>query len=103
MTVRESFCSPARRVGLLFRLHAGPVEVAKSGLDGEVLKGKLIHRSADACSDGRFQRPESAKAEGLVSVLSAPLMVNGKAIGILRVYSSEERDFTRTNAISCSA
>ena len=23
-----------------------------------------------------------------------PLMVNGKAIGILRVYSSEERDFT---------
>ena len=37
---------------------------------------------------------DSAKAEGLVSVLSAPLMVNGKAIGILRVYSSEERDFT---------
>ena len=70
-----------------------PVEVAKSGLDGEVLKGKLIHLR-DACSDGRFQYPESAKAEGLVSVLSAPLMVNGKAIGILRVYSSEERDFT---------
>ena len=61
-------------------MRKGPVEVAKSGLDGEVLKGKLI--------------PESAKAEGLVSVLSAPLMVNGKAIGILRVYSSEERDFT---------
>ncbi len=74
-------------------MRKGPVEVAKSGLDGEVLKGKLIHLR-DACSDGRFQYPESAKAEGLVSVLSAPLMVNGKAIGILRVYSSEERDFT---------
>ena len=58
-------------------MRKGPVEVAKSGLDGEVLKGKLIHLR-DACSDGRF----------------APLMVNGKAIGILRVYSSEERDFT---------
>ena len=60
-------------------MRKGPVEVAKSGLDGEVLKGKLIHLR-DACSDGRFQYPESAKAEGLVSVLSA--------------YSSEERDFT---------
>ena len=69
-------------------MRKGPVEVAKSGLDGEVLAGKLIHLR-DACSDGRFQYPE-----GLVSVLSAPLMVNGKAIGILRVYSSEERDFT---------
>ena len=73
-------------------MRKGPVEVSKSGLDGEVLKGKLIHLR-DACSDGRFQYPDSAKAEGLVSVLSAPLMVNGKAIGILRVYSSEERDF----------
>ena len=73
-------------------MRKGPVEVAKSGLDGEVLAGKLIHLR-DACSDGR-QYPESARAEGLVSVLSAPLMVNGKAIGILRVYSSEERDFT---------
>lgn len=74
-------------------MRKGPVEVAKSGLDGEVLAGKIIHLR-DACSDGRFQYPESAKAEGLVSVLSAPLKVNGKAIGILRVYSSEARDFT---------
>ena len=60
-------------------MRKGPVEVAKSGLDGEVLKGKLIHLR-DACSDGRFQYPESAKAEGLVSVLSAPLMVNGSPV-----------------------
>ena len=38
--------------------------------------------------------PESAKAEGLVSVLSAPLSVGGKVIGLIRVYSSEEREFT---------
>ena len=74
-------------------MRKGPVEVKKSGMDGEVLAGKTIHLR-DACSDGRFQYPASAKAEGLVSVLSAPLMVNGHAIGILRVYSSEERDFT---------
>ena len=55
--------------------------------------GKAIHLK-DATSDGRVQYPESAKAEGLVSVLSAPLSVGGKVIGLIRVYSSEEREFT---------
>ena len=81
--------------------------ITKSIRDGEMLKnpvlvknmkaaidaGKAIHLK-DATSDGRFQYPESAKAEGLVSVLSAPLSVGGKVIGLIRVYSSEEREFT---------
>ena len=54
-------------------MRKGPVEVKRSGLDGEVLSGKTIHLK-DATADGRFQYPESAKAEGLVSVLSSPLM-----------------------------
>ena len=58
-----------------------------------MLSGKAIHLK-DATSDGRFQYPESAKAEGLVSVLSAPLSVGGKVIGLIRVYSSEEREFS---------
>lgn len=74
-------------------MRKGPVEVSKSGMDANVLAGKLIHLR-DATSDGRFQYPESAKKEGLISVLSAPLMTDGKAIGILRVYSDKERDFT---------
>ena len=74
-------------------MRKGPVEVGRSGLYGEVLGGKIIHLK-DATSDGRFQYPESAKAEGLVSVLSAPLSVGGKVIGLIRVYSSEEREFT---------
>ena len=74
-------------------MRKGPVEVKRSGLDSEVLSGKAIHLK-DATSDGRFQYPESAKAEGLVSVLSAPLSVGGKVIGLIRVYSSEEREFT---------
>ena len=65
----------------------------KGGLDGEVLAGKTIHLK-DATSDGRFQYPQSAKAEGLVSVLSAPLMADGKAIGLIRVYSDVEREFS---------
>ena len=49
----------------------------------------------DATGDGRFQYPEAARKEGLISVLSTPLMVDGKAIGLIRVYSDSERDFTR--------
>lgn len=75
-------------------LRKGPVEVAKSGLDGEVLAGKTIHLR-DASSDGRFQYPDAARKEGLISVLSSPLMVDGRAIGLIRVYSDAERDFSR--------
>lgn len=75
-------------------MRKGPVEVHKSGMDAEVLQGKTIHLT-DATSDGRFQYPESAKEEGLVSVLTTPLMVDGKAIGLLRVYSNYVRAFTQ--------
>ena len=75
-------------------MRKGPAEGGKSGLDGEVLKGKTIHLR-DATGDGRFQYPEAARKEGLISVLSTPLMVDGKAIGLIRVYSDSERDFTR--------
>ena len=75
-------------------MRKGPVQVAKSGMDGEVLKGKTIHLR-DATSDGRFQYPQAAHKEGLISVLSTPLMVDGKAIGLIRVYSDKEREFTQ--------
>lgn len=75
-------------------MRKGPVEVKKSGYDSEVLAGKTVHLK-DATEDGRFQYPESAKAEGLVSVLSVPLRVDDKAIGLMRVYSDQPRDFTQ--------
>ena len=73
-------------------MRKGPVEVKRSGLDGEVLAGKTIHLK-DATADGRFQYPESAKAEGLVSVLSAPLMADGKAIDVERDFTPDEQTF----------
>ncbi len=74
-------------------MRKGPVEVQKSGLDSDVLAGKTITLQ-DATIDGRFQYPEQAKAEGLISVISAPLKLNDEVIGLLRVYSSEARDFS---------
>ncbi len=88
------FLLPSAAYGLSATyMRKGPVEIKRSGMDAEVLSGKLIHLK-DAAADGRFQYPDSAKSEGLVSVLSAPLMVDGKAIGLIRVYSAVAKDFS---------
>ena len=65
------FLLPSAAYGLSATyMRKGPVEVKRSGLDSEVLSGKAIHLK-DATSDGRFQYPESAKAEGLDRILAA--------------------------------
>jgi len=48
----------------------------------------------DAASDSRIQYRQQAKAEGVVSMLSLPLMRRGKVIGIVRIYTSERRKFS---------
>lgn len=86
---------PAAYYGLSERYaKKGEVQVAQSGLDKEVLKGGLV-AIKNAATDPRFQYKEEAKTEGLVSVLVAPLTAADKrVIGVLRVYSGEEREFT---------
>jgi len=70
----------------------GSVELEHSEVDREVLSGKTIH-IANAQNDPRFQYGEAAKKEGIVTVLVTPLMVDGKAIGVLRIYTDTERSF----------
>lgn len=70
----------------------GSVDVAHSEVDREVLQGRALHIK-NAQDDPRFQYGEAAKKEGIVSVLVMPLMVEGRAIGALRVYSASEREF----------
>jgi len=74
-------------------MRKGPVEVAKSGMDSDVLSGRVIY-VRNVCDDPRFQYPANARSEGLISVLSAPLTVDGRPIGLLRVYAATEREFT---------
>lgn len=73
-------------------LRKGPVEIAKSKLDQQVLAGKVM-QLADVCTDERFQYPEAAKAECLASILVVPLTVEGRSIGVLRIYTAERREF----------
>lgn len=74
-------------------LRKGKIEVARSGLDQEVLEGQNVY-VCNACKDERFQYPEAAKAEGIASVMAVPLsFLNQEVIGVLRVYSSTAREF----------
>ena len=72
-------------------LGKGPVDADKS--IAETLEGKiiLIH---DISSDSRVQYPEEAKKEGIASLLSVPMTVKGQILGVLRIYTSEQRIFS---------
>lgn len=72
----------------------GPVEVEKSLLDQDVLRGEIV-TIPDVRTDNRFQYGEEAAKEGLVSLLVVPLTARGgKVVGVLRIYSGEPREFT---------
>jgi GAF domain-containing protein len=74
-------------------LNKGPVELAHSQVDREILKGNTSQLE-DVTSDSSFQYPHEAAQEGIVSVASVPLIAHGKPIGVLRVYSAQRRVFS---------
>ena len=73
-------------------LRTGSVDVAHSPVDREALTGKSV-ALVDVRTDPRFQYPDQAAQEGLVSLLCVPLLAHGRAIGVLRVYTNSERIF----------
>jgi len=74
-------------------LNKGPILVAESGLDRKALKGKPVFLK-DAQTDRDFQYGDKAATEGITSVLVVPLLLEKKAIGILRVYTEKFREFS---------
>lgn len=69
----------------------GPVRV--DGAMAQSLDGKPV-AILNAITDPRVQYREQAKKEGIVSMLSLPLMRRGEVIGLARIYTSEPREFT---------
>lgn len=72
-------------------LHAQPYQ-AKMVVDNVVRGGHLAIR--DATTDPRLEHHDAKKAEGIASILVVPVMVKGKAIGVLSLYTAEPRDFS---------
>lgn len=71
-------------------MRKGPVVVDDN--IAQALNGKPM-AVMNATTDRRVQYREQAKREGIVSMLSLPLMRRGKVVGIIRIYTSEPRKF----------
>jgi len=72
-------------------LDKGPISamksIAQSLEDGPV----AIY---DVNDDPRLQYPQAAQKEGIKSILAVPIVMGGKLLGALRVYTSELWEFT---------
>jgi signal transduction histidine kinase len=79
---------------------AGQAYLQKPRLSaGESLVGMVVRRKKpvqveNVQTSGRYQNVEIARREGLVSLLSVPLIFAGEAIGTLSVYSGERHSFS---------
>ena len=73
-------------------INKGPVNADKSL--AKALEGKPQF-VLDASVDSGIQYPEAARKEGIVSILSCPLMGRTKVIGTMRLYTGEKRYFSQ--------
>ncbi|MFO8010040.1 MAG: GAF domain-containing sensor histidine kinase [Dehalococcoidia bacterium] len=72
-------------------LGKGPVGVGP--ILAEVLKGNPVAVD-DVTTDQRVQYRDQAIREGIVSMLSVPMVLRNETTGVLRVYTNEPRHFT---------
>lgn len=72
-------------------LGKGPLSTDQSIPD--VLKGKVVIIK-DAFADPRIQYQTEKIQEGINTILSAPVVTKDRVIGVLRLYSAEQREFT---------
>jgi sigma-B regulation protein RsbU (phosphoserine phosphatase) len=73
----------------------GPVRLSKAEIDHEALSPKGFAYVKNMADDPRVQYPEESKREGIVSMLSVGMRYKGRAIGVLRVYTNEEKHFSQ--------
>ena len=72
-------------------LDKGPVDADKSIADA--MEGKTIS-IYNVFEDPRAQYPEEAREEGIGSIISVPLRIRGRVIGVMRLYTLEPREFS---------
>ena len=75
-------------------LKKGPLDVHKSLPD--ILDGKVVF-IADAAKDERVQYPQIALSQGISSILGVPILGKGEAIGEIRIYTREPRQFSEAD------
>jgi len=72
----------------------GPVKI-KDSIAEQVIKGKKPQAVLDVLKDPRYKHPNFAKKAHLKSLLSVPLIAKNKVLGVLNVYSTRLRHFSK--------
>ncbi len=89
---QDSIFLPVAQKGLSEQyLHASPLQA--KGLIKAILNGGYLSFE-DATADPRLENRDAKKAEGIASILTVPVMVNNRTIGILSLYTAKKRKFT---------
>lgn len=79
-------------VGLSDRyINKGPVGADRS--IAAAMEGKTVV-IPDARTDPQAQYPQEAAAEGIATIVSIPLSIKGRVIGVMRLYTAEPRTFS---------
>jgi len=63
-------------------------------ISGKVVKEKKPITVLDVTKETGYMYPEIAKKEGLVSMLSVPMLIKDRIIGVINSYTSDEHTFT---------
>jgi len=71
-----------------------PIRVGQS-ISGKVVEKKHAMQVADVTQDPVYSYPEIARQEGLKSLLSVPLLLSDKIVGVLNCYTAEEKVFSK--------
>lgn len=72
-------------------LNKGPVSALKSIAQSLEEGPVAIYDTAD---DPRLQYPDAAKKEGIASILAVPIVMGGKLLGAMRIYTAEHWEFS---------
>ncbi|MBI4354436.1 MAG: GAF and ANTAR domain-containing protein [Candidatus Omnitrophica bacterium] len=73
--------------------HKPPIQVGQS-VSGLVVKERRPMAVSDVTSDPRYMFPDIARREGVRSLLSVPMVMQDRVIGVLNCYTSHEHRFT---------
>lgn len=71
-----------------------PIKMGQS-VSGKVVERKHAMQVADVTHDLLYSYPEIARQEGLKSLLSVPLLLSDRIIGVLNCYTAEEKVFSK--------
>jgi GAF domain-containing protein len=81
-------------------LHQKPMKARR--IVDAIIKGGHLYFS-DATTDPRLENHEAKKAEGIASILTVPVIVRDRTMGILSLYTAETRKFSEDEVDFLSA